>query len=142
MKLEKDILKERAQHCFDEAIRYYKNAKEILNSARIEYNLYKDTKPVAEASSICYLGVLKAINGYLILRGINEDELPQSYPGYLKLLSQYLVHDGKVRASFTGAYQILHILGYYRERTDVSVLKTGFQRARFVIEHLSHKKIT
>jgi len=142
MKLEKDILKQRAQNYFAEAMRYYKNAKEILHSAKIEYNLYEDTKPVAEASGLCYLGVLKAINGYLILRGVNEEELPQSYAGYLKLLSQYLAHDGKVRSSFTSAYELLHILGYYRGGRNVEGIKIGFQKAKFVIEHLSHKKIT
>jgi hypothetical protein len=141
MKQRKDELQEIAQDYFDEAIRYYKNAKEVLKSAKIEYNLYVDTKPVAEACAMGYLGILKAIDGYLTLRGVDKAELPHYYNGYLKSLSKYLAHDGKLRSSFVGAYDVLHVLGYYRDSHDVDVIKTGFQRAKFIIEHLSHKKI-
>ncbi|MEW6097076.1 MAG: DUF5618 family protein [bacterium] len=90
MKSVKDDLKEIAQGYFDEAIRYYKNGREVLKSAKIEYNLYIDTKPVSEACAMGYLGVLKAIDGYLTLRGIEKTQLPHSYNGYLKLLAKYL----------------------------------------------------
>ncbi|MEW6097077.1 MAG: hypothetical protein AB1567_11235 [bacterium] len=51
-------------------------------------------------------------------------------------------HDGKVKSSFIGAYEELHILGYYRGKRDVDGVKIGFKRAKFVIEYLSHRKIS
>jgi len=38
-----------------EAIRYFNNAKEILSKAKIEDNIYTDSKPVREACGTAYL---------------------------------------------------------------------------------------
>jgi hypothetical protein len=105
------------------------------------YKSYEDAKPVVKACGVCYIGMLKACDGYLILRGVDEANLPTSYQGYWQALSKYLAHDGKVKSALKVAYQNLHILGYYRKGVGVSMIKEGFQCAKFVIEHLSHKNI-
>ena len=64
-----------------EAIRYLNNAKEILKAIPIEDNTYADVKPVQEACGTAYLAVLKAIDEYLIKKGVDEKELPQSIEG-------------------------------------------------------------
>lgn len=142
MKLVKDNLKEIAQNYFNEAIRFYKNGKDILKDVPIVYKSYEDSKPVAEAAGISYLGMLKALDGYLILRGIDKAKLPTSFQGYWQTLSKDMVHNGKMKSAIKIAYENLHILGYYRGGTGVSMIKEGFACAKFVIEHLSHKKIT
>ncbi|MEW6607749.1 MAG: DUF5618 family protein [bacterium] len=131
-----------ASDYFNEAVRFYKNGKEILKNVPIVYKSYEDSKPVAEAAGICYLSMLKALDGYLILKGIDKANLPTSYQGYWQTLSKDMVHNGKVKSAIKIAYENLHIFGYYRGGTGVSMIKEGFQCAKFVIEHLSHKKIT
>ena len=84
-----------------EAIRYFENAKEILSKTPIENNIYADIKPVQEACSTAYLAVLKAIDEYLLkkglvplnkggLRGLLEKELPQSIDAYRNSLKKHL----------------------------------------------------
>ena len=55
-----------------EALRYLQNAKEILRSAPVEDNIYSDVKPVQEACGVAYLAVLKAIDAYLLKKGVDE----------------------------------------------------------------------
>lgn len=47
-------------------MRYINNAKEVLSKAKIENNIYVDVKYVRSACGIAYLGVLKAIDEYLL----------------------------------------------------------------------------
>ena len=98
-----------------ESLRYLQNAKEILRAASIEDNIYSDVKPVQEACGVAYLAVLKAIDAYLLKKGIDEKDLPQSVEGYREMLRKYAtVYDGKLLKSFEALYRELHIAGYYR----------------------------
>ena len=126
-----------AKNYFKEAFRCYENAKETLKQLKIVYKTYEDSKYVSEACGIGYLGVLKALNGYLILRGIEPGKLPESYQGYLSALRKYLVHNGKIKSALTVVYQNLHILGYYREGVNVDMIKSGFECAKFIIDSFS-----
>lgn len=60
-----------------EAIRYFENAKELLGKSPIEDDRYVDVKYVQEACGTAYLAILKAIDEYLIRRGVDVKELPQ-----------------------------------------------------------------
>jgi hypothetical protein len=64
-----------------EALRYLENAKQILKSVPVEDSIYTDIKPVQEACGIAYLAILKAIDAYLLRKGLDERELPQSVKG-------------------------------------------------------------
>jgi hypothetical protein len=78
-----------------EALRYLGNARAILRTASVEDNTYTDGKPVQEACGTAYLAVLKAIDEYLVKKGIDEKELPQSVDGYRDMLQKYLmIHNG------------------------------------------------
>ncbi|MEW6162917.1 MAG: DUF5618 family protein [Nitrospirota bacterium] len=118
-----------------EALRYLQNAKEMLREVPIENNTYIDVKPVQEACGTAYLAVLKAIDEYLIKRGIGEKELPQSTEGYREMLMKYLsIYDGKLRREFEKLYKLLHIAGYYRGLLeDVNVVKDAIKAARVFI---------
>ena len=121
-----------------EAIRYLNNAKEILRKAKIEDNMYVDVKYVQEACGTVYLAVLKAIDEYLINKGISEAELPQSIEGYREMMKKHLsIHNGKLTKEFEMLYKELHIAGYYRGlHEDANIIKEIFKAARSFIDKI------
>jgi uncharacterized protein (UPF0332 family) len=121
-----------------EALRYLQNAKEILRSAPIEDNIYSDVKPVQEACGVTYLAVLKAIDAYLLKKGVDEKDLPQSVDGYREMLRKYaMVYDGKLLKGFEALYRELHIAGYYRGLLiDVDMVKAALKAAKTFIEKI------
>jgi len=121
-----------------EALRYLQNAKEILRKAPIEDGGYADIKPVQEACGTAYLAVLKAIDEYLIKKGVDERELPQSVDGYRDMIRKYaMVHDGKLLKGFEKLYKALHIAGYYRGLLeDVDMVKDALKAAKEFIEKI------
>jgi hypothetical protein len=121
-----------------EALRYLENAREILKTVPVEDNTFADVKPVQEACGIAYLAVLKAIDQYLIKKGIEEKELPQSVDGYRDMMREYLmIHNGRLLKEFEKLYKLLHIAGYYRGLLeDVTVVKDALKAARIFIEKI------
>ena len=121
-----------------EALRYLENARAILRTASIEDNTYTDGKPVQEACGTAYLAVLKAIDEYLLKKGVEEKELPQSVDGYREMLRKYLmIHNGKLLKEFDKLYKLLHIAGYYRGLLeDVTVVKDALRAAKIFIERI------
>lgn len=121
-----------------EPIRYLNNAKEILRSAPIEDNIYTDIKYVQEACGTAYLAILKAIDEYLLQRGVDLKDLPNSVEGYRTLMKKYLIiHNGKLSREFESLYRLLHIAGYYRGLLqDVAVVKDALKSARTFIEKI------
>ena len=57
---------------YDEAIRYMENAKETLKKAGKEDDLYQDDKYVKTACGIAYCAVLKALDGFFILKEVKK----------------------------------------------------------------------
>ena len=121
-----------------EALRYLENAKEILKSVPIEDNTYTDVKPIQEACGTAYLAVLKAIDEYLLKKGLDGKELPQSMDGYREMIRKYLlVHNGKLLKEFESLYKLLHIAGYYRGLLEnVTVVKDALKAAKAFIEKI------
>lgn len=118
------------------AIKYLENAKELLSKSPIEGDRYEEIKYVQEACGTAYLALLKAIDEYLIGRGVDKKELPKSIEGYRSVLRKYLsVHNGKLLKEFEKLYDELHIAGYYRGLIrDVNALKAIFKSAKAFIE--------
>ncbi len=121
-----------------ESIRYFENAKEILSKSPIEGNIYTDIKPVQEACSTAYLAVLKAIDEYLLKKGLTKKELPKSVDGYRDALKKYLaIYNGKLTKEFEVLYDELHIAGYYRGNlSHTKVVKEVFKSAKEFIEKI------
>lgn len=121
-----------------ESLRYLNNAKEILKKAPIEDNRYTDVKYVQEACGTAYLSVVKAIDEYLLNKGLDKKELPKSVDAYRKALQKHLaVHDGKLLREFEALYDQLHIAGYYRGLLhNVDVVKNALKAARAFIEKI------
>ena len=98
-----------------EAMRYLENAKEILGKSQIEDDRYLDIKYVKSACGVAYLGVLRAIDIFLLKRGLTKKELPKKVDEYMKALQKHAsIHDGKIIRQFDDLYDELHIAGYYR----------------------------
>jgi len=98
-----------------EAIRYLEDAKEMLKKSKVEDNISTDTKYVKSACGIAYLGVLRAVDEYLLSKALTKKELPKKVEEYEKAIKKHLsVHDGKLLRQFQGLYDELHIGGYYR----------------------------
>ena len=121
-----------------EALRYLETARELLKTAPVEDNTYTDVKPVQEACGTAYLAVLKAIDQYLIKKGVEEKELPQSVDGYRNMMRKYLMtHDGRLMKEFEKLYKLLHIAGYcIGLLEDVTVVKDSLKAARVFIEKI------
>jgi len=121
-----------------EALRYITNAKEILSKSAIEDGRYADKKYVKSACGVAYLGVLKAIDEFLLQKGISEKKLPKKVEEYAKALKQYASsRDGKLLKAFSDIYDELHIAGYYRGNLHrVDVVKAALRGAEEFIRKL------
>ncbi|OFY70689.1 MAG: hypothetical protein A3G23_08200 [Bacteroidetes bacterium RIFCSPLOWO2_12_FULL_37_12] len=117
-----------------EANRYLINAKETLLKSPIEYERYTDPKYVSEAAGIGYLAALKAINGYLVEKGVSSSNLPSSIEGYWDAVNKYIPINGRLHASLSIVYKIIHIGAYYRELDSVVAIKEGFAHIKKIIE--------
>jgi len=101
-------------------------------------NRYTDIKYVKSAFGIAYLGVLKAVDDYLLQRGLSESDLPNKIEEYQKALKKHSVHNGKLLAHFTDLYHELHIAGYYRgDLRSADTVKGAFKAAKDFINKLS-----
>ena len=116
-----------------EAVRYMDNARGYLKNARKEGNFYRDPKYVKTACGTAYSGVLVALDGFLILKGIHKPKGKErkSIEYYQKNLGKI---DRKLMDNLNGAYKILHLSGYYDGIEVVNVIKEGFDFANKIIE--------
>ena len=121
---------------FTEATRYIENARENLKNAQKDGNIYRDRKYVRAACGIAYSGVLVALDGYCLLKGIhtsNSKKVRKSIEYYQKNLAK---QDKKMLDNLNQAYQILHLYGYYDGLDNVNVVKEGFNLANAIIEKI------
>ena len=120
---------------YTEAIRYMDNAKETLNKSGKEHNYYKDDKYVKTACGIAYSGVLKALDGYLILK-----QAPTLKKGKTKSKEYYesvlTKLDWKMLSAFETTYEVLHLSGYYDGIRNIKIINTGFEVAYEIIEKI------
>jgi hypothetical protein len=118
--------------------RYLANAKDTLSKAGIEDNRYLDIKYVKSACGIAYLGVLKAIDEYLLRQGLHPKDLPKKVEEYQKALKKHSVHNGKMLGQFNALYDELHVAGYYRGMLHhVDMVKSALKIAADFVHKLS-----
>ncbi|MBI2890731.1 MAG: DUF5618 family protein [Nitrospirae bacterium] len=128
---------------FDDAIRYYRNAEELLARCKTEGKRYEDIKPVREAFGTAWLAVDMATKTALIRKGLPEQRIPESWDGLLQAVGQRLaVHNGKLVRLLSDARKLIHIAGYYHGEIFLApVAREAMELARLAIEKLSHRKI-
>ena len=127
---------ENKKELIKEAKRYLANGKETIAKSPIEGKLYVDEKYVREGAGIAYLAALKAIDGYLVGKGISKDKLPKSIEEYWAMKKKYIPHNGKFSQSLTIAYKTLHIAAYYQGLNTISNVKEGMQAVKEIITML------
>jgi len=129
---EQQLLKE---YYYAEAIRYMDNAKENLQKADKSGKFYNDDKYVKAACGIAYSGLLVALDGYIILKGMKKPNKKErkSIEFYQSNLAKI---DKKMLNYLNNAYKILHLSGYYDGITDVKVIQAGFVNAYTLIEKI------
>lgn len=120
---------------YNEAIRYMNNAQDTLKKAGKDGNYYKDEKYIKTACGIAYNGVLKALDGYFILKNVstikkNRRKSRQYYEISLTTL------DKKMLNAFATAYNVLHLDGYYDGVKHVKTITSGFDVAYEIIEKI------
>ena len=120
---------------YREAVRYMDNAREYLKSAKKEDNFYHDKKYVKTACGTAYNGLLVALDGFLILKGIHKPtgKERKSIEYYQRNLAKI---DRKMLDTLNSAYEILHLWGYYDGITDAGTVKRGFDFAYALIDKI------
>ncbi|MBI3193693.1 MAG: DUF5618 family protein [Ignavibacteriae bacterium] len=120
-----------------EAKRYLANAKETIAKSPISKTgkLYTDVKYIREGAGIAYLAALKAIDGWLIGKGIPYDNLPKSIEEYWQARRK-IPYNGTFTDYFTLVYQNLHIAAYYQGQVSIAVVKEGLRAVKEIIAML------
>ena len=117
---------------YNEAIRYMDNAKECLSKAKKEDKFYHDPKYVKMACGTAYSGLLVALDGFLVLKGMEKPK-GKSRKSIEYYQSSITTIDKKLLDYLNGAYYILHLSGYYDGNNNVTVIKEGFDLAYKII---------
>jgi len=123
------------QKGYKEAMHYIANAKEDLKLARRKGRFFEDTKYVSSASGIAYRGVLKALDTWLQLKGV---EVPQDFDrskdknkDKTRTIDFYRTHlakmDRKLLKDLNGVYESLHLYGYYDCCKVAATIDEGFE---------------
>jgi hypothetical protein len=128
--LEQDKIK---SEYYEEAIRYMENAKETLKKAGKEDDFYKDDKYVKTACGIAYNAVLKALDGYLLLREVKRPKGRKSIEYYRDNISKI---DRRLMLFLNNAYMTLHLDGYYDGNVSVDTINSGFKSAYLIIDKI------
>ena len=124
------------QKYYSEAIRYMDNAKEYLKNAQKDGDFYHDRKYVRTACGTAYNGLLIALDGFFVIKGMhtsNSKKTRKSIEYYQQNLGKY---DRKMLDNLNIAYKILHLYGYYDGIEDAIVVKRGFDLTKTIIEKI------
>ncbi|MDR2693242.1 MAG: DUF5618 family protein [Chitinispirillales bacterium] len=121
---------------YAEANRYMDNAKETLKRAeKQDDGYYRDEKYVRTACGTAYLGVLRALDAWLLIKGA---QLPGKKKQKSIELYEYTVAqiDKKMLSRLKAAYSVLHLDGYYRGVTSIDTIASGFKAAYELIDKI------
>jgi hypothetical protein len=119
---------------YQEANRYLQNARETLQKAGKEGNFYQDEKYVKTACGTAYNGVLKAIDGYFLLKNVPAKKGRKNIEYYTEHAARL---DKKLKVELKNAYDILHLAGHYDGVTSVATIQDGFAIAERIINRLA-----
>jgi hypothetical protein len=118
---------------YAETVRYMDNAEETLKRAeKQDDGWYKDAKYVRTACGMAYLGVLRALDAWLTLKGI---EIPKKkkHTTIDFYLSNVAKLDKRMLDYLNTVVNILHLDGYYRKEKSVKIIESGFKAAYIII---------
>lgn len=118
---------------YNEAMRYLENAEESLRKAGKHDNRYQDEKYVKTACGTAYNGVLKALDGYLLLKEVPKAKGRKSIEYYTSNVAKL---DRKLLADLNDVYSVLHLSGYYDGITSAPIIQAGLDVANAIIKRI------
>jgi hypothetical protein len=94
---------------------------------------------VKSACGVAYVGVLKAIDEFLLKKGVPLKQLPKKVEEYQKALQKHAsFRNGKLVRAFNDIYDELHIAGYYRGFLhSVNTVRAALREAEDFIRKLN-----
>ena len=111
---------------------YLQQARVLLAQSHIIDNMiFSDVRVTRDACALACLAVLKAIDAYFIHRGIRQ--LPVTIDDY-RLAVEHMPIRRRIQPRLTIVYQNLHVLGYLSGGVDVEMIRSGFKRAKEIIQ--------
>ena len=116
-----------------EAQRYLENARKTLTLTGLEGKNYSDDKYVRTACGTAYVGVLKALDGYLLLKEAPKQKGRRSIEYYRERVGKI---DRRLLTDLNNAYTELHLSGYYDGITRISSIQSGFEIAEDIIKRI------
>lgn len=118
---------------FTRAIREIDKANETLKKAGKEGRFYVDKKQVKTACGIAYNAVLLALDGYLLICGIEVKKGKKDIDFYKESVSKV---DVKLLNYVAESYNILYLAGCCDGSRDSKVILAGFELAFGVINKI------
>jgi Domain of unknown function (DUF5618) len=119
---------------FNEAMRYMANAKDTLKFAKKEDEYFSEIKYVKTACGTAYNGVLLALDGFFMLKGVEKPKKGRKSIEYYT--NNVAKIDSKLTKELKAVYDILHLSGYYDGINSVKVVSTGFEIAYNIIKRI------
>jgi len=115
-----------------QATDYLHQARMILAQSHIIDNIvFADVRVTRDACAMACLAVLKAIDAYMIHRGVQQ--LPMTIDDY-RIAVESMPIRRRIQPRLTVVYQNLHMLGYMSGGVDVEMIKSGFRRAHEILQ--------
>jgi hypothetical protein len=117
-----------------EARGYYHEARcKLATTYVVDHIIYADPDVTREAAALAFLAALKAIDGYALARGYAR--APMSIEEYQEVVSGMPYPLGRIIQVRLGVvYQNLNMLAYQAGGVEVEMIKSGFRRAREIID--------
>lgn len=104
-----------------------------MKKAGKQDNYYKADKYVKTACGTAYNGVLKALDGYLLLKDVSKVRGRKSIEYYTANVAKL---DKKLLNELDTVYKVLHLSGYYDGVTYVPIIQSGFDVANAIINRI------
>jgi hypothetical protein len=115
-----------------QATDYLRQAQFLLGQSHIIDNIvFADVRVTRDACAMACLAVLKAIDAYMIHRGVQQ--LPMTIDDY-RVAVETMPIRRRIQPRLTVVYQNLHMLGYMSGGVDVEMIKSGFRRAHEILQ--------
>ncbi|GAP71295.1 hypothetical protein SAMD00024442_10_27 [Candidatus Symbiothrix dinenymphae] len=121
------------QNAYAESMRYMSNAKETLQKSRKEDDHYVTKRHVRKACNTAYNGVLRALETYVQLMGV---EIPQKKRKSIEFYESVAQSDAMLSMELDTAYFVFHPCGLCDGIRDIELMDIGFEHAYSIIERI------
>lgn len=117
---------------------YLKEAAEIVRYARGELKETKEKNSFLRSRQVCekgYLALLRILDGFLLQKGIKEEEFPKTERGRRFYLGKYATKE--FRTKYTSLRHDLHIDGFHEGILEPKEIKESLKDLRELIKKVS-----